>query len=230
MPPSRDGSLIRGAPGGSNVYQEDMSESKESEAKRLLDEDRIYRQAQTRRIGWAFAVIFAISAIVTFALAGLLLSFNPSKLSAQSADHDDHDDSPSKQPLRSNGGYVLDPTWDFSAPSQVREYEWTITDGEDSPDGIYRPMMLINDQFPGPLIEINEGDVLVVKLVNKASNATALHWHGIFQNCTNWMDGAAGVTQCPIAPGQSYEYKFNVTGQSGTCKLKSCMWFSSKDG
>ena len=40
--------------------------------------------------------------------------------------------------------------------------------------------------------------------------------HGIFQLQTPWADGAAYVTQCPIRPGQSYTYRFNVTGQEGT--------------
>ncbi|RWA12496.1 hypothetical protein EKO27_g2600 [Xylaria grammica] len=200
-----------------DVYQ--IPDNTETEARRLLSQDYLDdswapRQVtpQTHRGIWSFASLFTVSVVVLFALAGLLLSLNPLKPKVDSQ-VDGH--STPLQPSRPDG-YILDPHWDFLAPSQVREYEWTITDGEGSPDGIQRPMMLINNQFPGPLIEINEGDVLSVKLVNKASNATALHWHGIFQNGTNWMDGAAGVTQCPIAPGQSFQYTFNVTGQSGT--------------
>lgn len=30
------------------------------------------------------------------------------------------------------------------------------------------------------------------------SNGTAVHWHGIRQFETNWLDGVPGVTQCPI--------------------------------
>ncbi|KAI0506852.1 multicopper oxidase-domain-containing protein [Xylaria bambusicola] len=216
-------SRTQDVPAESDLYPEDIPNNMETEGRRLLSDDHLDENrgpgrpvSQTRRIGCAFVGMFVMFVVVIFGLAGVLLSFNPSKPSAQSAGHDDHDDSAPKQPVRSNDRYILDPAWDFLAPSQVREYQWTITDGQGSPDGVHRPMMLINDQFPGPLIEINEGDVLVVKLVNKASNATALHWHGMFQNGTNWMDGAAGVTQCPIAPGQSYEYRFNVTGQSGT--------------
>jgi len=41
------------------------------------------------------------------------------------------------------------------------------------------------------------------------------HWHGIFQKTTNWADGAAFVTQCPITPNNSFLYEFNVE-QSGT--------------
>ncbi|KAI1386866.1 putative multicopper oxidase [Hypoxylon trugodes] len=117
---------------------------------------------------------------------------------------------------RPDEDYVLDPNWDYSIPSQVRKYDWMIVDKEGNPDGIVKPMITINGQFPGPLIEVNEHDIIEVNVHNLASNATAIHWHGIFQNGTNWMDGAAGVTQCPIAPGSSYQYKFNVTGQAGT--------------
>jgi FtsP/CotA-like multicopper oxidase with cupredoxin domain len=28
-------------------------------------------------------------------------------------------------------------------------------------------------------------------------NGTAIHWHGIRQVNTNWLDGVPGVTQCP---------------------------------
>ncbi|MAD87621.1 MAG: hypothetical protein CL912_32075 [Deltaproteobacteria bacterium] len=30
-------------------------------------------------------------------------------------------------------------------------------------------------------------------------NGTSIHWHGIRQLNTNWQDGVAGVTQCPIS-------------------------------
>lgn len=222
------------APSRNDAYQDDIPSGMEAEASGLLshdgrDESRAIIQATTPacRIGWNFAGLFAISIVAAFALAGLLLSLNPSKPNIESQD-DDNSQPP--RPPHLEDRYVLDPDWDFLAPAQVREYEWTITDGEGRPDGVLRPMMLINNQFLGPLIEMNEGDVLVVKLLNKASNATALHWHGIFQNGTNWMDGAAGVTQCPIAPGQSHQYKFNVTGQSGTYFYHGHQGVQASDG
>ena len=42
------------------------------------------------------------------------------------------------------------------------------------------------------------------------------HWHGIFQKGSNWADGVAYVTQCPIVQDQDFEYKFTAIGQSGT--------------
>jgi FtsP/CotA-like multicopper oxidase with cupredoxin domain len=42
--------------------------------------------------------------------------------------------------------------------------------------------MLTTGMFPGPLIEANTGDRIVVKVTNNLVNGTAIHWHGIFQN------------------------------------------------
>ena len=42
------------------------------------------------------------------------------------------------------------------------------------------------------------------------------HWHGIFQNKSNWADGPSFVTQCPLLQQDTFEYEFNVTRQSGT--------------
>lgn len=112
--------------------------------------------------------------------------------------------------------YILNPLWNYEAESQRREYFWTVTDKELNPDGVYRPMVVINGDFPGPLIEINEGDTIVVHVDNQATNATSIHWHGLYQNGTNHMDGTVGVTQCPIAPGTKFTYEFKVEGQSGT--------------
>jgi Multicopper oxidase len=117
---------------------------------------------------------------------------------------------------RSQTDYILDPNWDFNAIPTTRYYHFTVSDIEVNPDGVYRPMILINGQFPGPLIECNDGDRLVIEVENQGVNATALHWHGLYQNGSNWMDGTIGVTQCPIAPGKNFTYDFTVSGQYGT--------------
>ncbi|KAF1959011.1 multicopper oxidase [Byssothecium circinans] len=132
--------------------------------------------------------------------------------------------------LRAEEDYILDPRWDFDARPTTREYYWTIAEHELNPDGVYRPMILINAKFPGPLIECNEGDEIVVHVRNEATNATSIHWHGLFQNGTNYMDGTVGVTQCPIAPGYSFTYRFNVTGQTGTYWYHSHMSMQASDG
>ncbi|KAK1716255.1 multicopper oxidase [Colletotrichum lupini] len=123
---------------------------------------------------------------------------------------------PSSPQLRDSSEYVLGSSWDFNAAPSIREHYWTISDAIFNPDGIFRPMMLINNQFPGPLIECNEGDTIVVHVRNEAANATAIHFHGMYQNGTNSMDGTVGVTQCPIAPNATFTYRFTVENQSGT--------------
>ncbi|KAL1876840.1 hypothetical protein VTK73DRAFT_9142 [Phialemonium thermophilum] len=55
--------------------------------------------------------------------------------------------------------------------------------------------------------------------------STSIHFHGMFQNGTNEMDGASMVTQCPVPPGSTMTYNFTVT-QSGTywyhCHTEYC--------
>jgi FtsP/CotA-like multicopper oxidase with cupredoxin domain len=126
--------------------------------------------------------------------------------------------------------YVLDPEWDFNAAPQKREYSWTIRDTIHNPDGIYRPMILVNNQFPGPLIEVNEGDTIVVHVSNEAVNATSIHWHGIYQKGTPYMDGTPGITGCPISAGSTFTYEFTVSGQSGTYWWHAHQGVQSSDG
>jgi FtsP/CotA-like multicopper oxidase with cupredoxin domain len=45
---------------------------------------------------------------------------------------------------------------------------------------------------------------------------TSVHWHGISQHKSNWADGVAFITQCPLRQEEAFEHKFTPTGQSGT--------------
>jgi FtsP/CotA-like multicopper oxidase with cupredoxin domain len=77
-------------------------------------------------------------------------------------------------------------------------------------------MMLINGQYPGPLIRAKWGDWVVINVKNNlAHNGTGIHWHGIRQLNTCQEDGVPGITECPIAPGKSRQYKWRAT-QFGT--------------
>lgn len=42
------------------------------------------------------------------------------------------------------------------------------------------------------------------------AEGTSLHFHGMPQKETQWSDGVPGVTQCPIAPGSSFTYRFRA--------------------
>ncbi|RYP71468.1 hypothetical protein DL771_004835 [Monosporascus sp. 5C6A] len=101
--------------------------------------------------------------------------------------------------------------------SAVREYVFNISQALAAPDGFQKPMILVNGQSPGPLIEANAGDTVRVHVNNLMANwSTTIHWHGINQKGTTWMDGVMGVSQCAIPPGRSFTYEFRVVDQRGT--------------
>ncbi|QIW96265.1 hypothetical protein AMS68_001783 [Peltaster fructicola] len=95
-------------------------------------------------------------------------------------------------------------------------YDWNITWVTASPDGFTRPVIGINGQWPVPLVNVTKGDRIVATIHNMLGNqSTGMHFHGMYQNGTNEMDGAVGVTQCGVPPGSSMTYNFTVD-QPGT--------------
>jgi len=106
-------------------------------------------------------------------------------------------------------------------------YDWNVTWVTANPDGLAeRKVIGINGQWPLPVVEVDKGDRLVVNMYNGLGDKdTSIHWHGMFQNGTNGMDGASMVTQCPVPPGQSFTYNFTIN-QNGTywyhCHTNNC--------
>ncbi|PCH00943.1 Multicopper oxidase, type 1 [Penicillium occitanis (nom. inval.)] len=97
---------------------------------------------------------------------------------------------------------------------KVRKYNFDIRREYAAPDGVNKSVILINDQYPGPLIEADWGDTITVTVTNNIDVGTeegvTLHWHGLTQKNTPWMDGVPGVSQCPIVPGGSFTYTFQA--------------------
>jgi FtsP/CotA-like multicopper oxidase with cupredoxin domain len=60
----------------------------------------------------------------------------------------------------------------------TRYFDFTITWDQNAPDGVKRNMFVINGQFPGPKIELTEGESVVVKLKNSSPFNTTIHYHG----------------------------------------------------
>lgn len=90
-----------------------------------------------------------------------------------------------------------------------------------APDGYSRPAVLAGGTFPGPLIAAQKGDHFHINVINQLydtsmNTSTSIHWHGIFQHQSNWADGTAFVTQCPIQPNGSFLHSFVVPQQAGT--------------
>jgi iron transport multicopper oxidase len=91
-------------------------------------------------------------------------------------------------------------------------YDFNATWITANPDGQFeRSVIGLNNQWPIPTIRVSVGDQLIVTLHNGLGNvSTSLHFHGMFQNGTTDMDGAADVSQCPVPPGSSFIYNFTV--------------------
>lgn len=98
------------------------------------------------------------------------------------------------------------------ASAATRVYNFTAGWVFANPDGMFnRPTIGINGQWPLPAIEATVGDRVIVNLQNDLGNqSTSIHFHGLFMNGTNQMDGVGTVTQCPVPPGSSFTYDFNV--------------------
>jgi CopA family copper-resistance protein len=87
--------------------------------------------------------------------------------------------------------------------------------------GEARTALTINGGLPGPLLRWREGSTVTLRVHNRLSEPTSLHWHGILLPAN--MDGVPGLSFHGIAPGQMYEYRFPVR-QHGT------YWYHSHSG
>ncbi|KIX05409.1 uncharacterized protein Z518_06281 [Rhinocladiella mackenziei CBS 650.93] len=111
-------------------------------------------------------------------------------------------------------GLLLSAGW---CAAKTVTYDFNVTWVTANPDGLMeRKVVGINGQWPLPVIEVDKGDQLVVNMYNGLGDKNAtIHFHGMYQNTTNSMDGPSMVTQCPIPPGYSFTYNFTVN-QNGT--------------
>jgi FtsP/CotA-like multicopper oxidase with cupredoxin domain len=71
-----------------------------------------------------------------------------------------------------------------------------------------------NGQAPGPELTAEQGDLIEVTLTNvDIADGVTLHWHGY--DVPNAEDGAPGLTQDAVLPGQTFHYRFRAD-QAGT--------------
>ena len=62
-----------------------------------------------------------------------------------------------------------------------------------------------NGQYPGPLIAVEQNATITVNFTNRTDLPTSVHWHGV--RLENRYDGVVGVTQAPVEPNESFEYR-----------------------
>ncbi|KAL3486609.1 multicopper oxidase [Aspergillus germanicus] len=97
--------------------------------------------------------------------------------------------------------------------SETLHFDFNITWVEANPDGLHEQRTIgVNDEWPPPQIEGNVGDIVVLNVRNLLDHQSiSLHFHGISMRRTPHMDGAVGVSQCPILPGKTFQYIFQLT-------------------
>lgn len=105
---------------------------------------------------------------------------------------------------------------EFTSTPRNRIFFWKVTASTLAPDGVTRPVLLVNDKYPGPKIEVNRGDYITVVVQNALDVPTSFHWHGFTMRDDPWYDGVPGMNQCPIPPGTNFTYTFGTDNISGT--------------
>ncbi|KAH6654743.1 Cupredoxin [Truncatella angustata] len=116
------------------------------------------------------------------------------------------------------GNYSIDTDYYVTTPytGVTREYWLTAESTTLAPDGYEREVLVFNGSLPGPTIEADWGDEVVIHITNNIpDNGTSVHWHGVRQLNSIFSDGVPGVTQCPLAHGQTKTYRWRAT-QYGT--------------
>jgi FtsP/CotA-like multicopper oxidase with cupredoxin domain len=66
--------------------------------------------------------------------------------------------------------------------------------------------------IPGPLLDVRQGQTVIVHFRNELSEATTIHWHGL--RVPNASDGTSSV-QAEVAPRGTFDYRF-VANDAGT--------------
>jgi FtsP/CotA-like multicopper oxidase with cupredoxin domain len=67
-------------------------------------------------------------------------------------------------------------------------------------------MWAYNDSSPGPLLRLKQNAKTRIHLINKLTQSTSIHWHGL--RIDNAMDGVPNMTQKPVKSMQSFTYDF----------------------
>ncbi|SFT68895.1 copper resistance system multicopper oxidase [Pseudomonas marincola] len=118
------------------------------------------------------------------------------------------------------------PVWAVTSPGQPNvltgtDFDLFIGETPVNITGATRTAMAINGSIPGPILRWKEGDTVTLRVKNRLTEDTSIHWHGIILPAN--MDGVPGLSFHGIAPDGMYEYKFKVN-QNGT------YWYHSHSG
>ena len=107
------------------------------------------------------------------------------------------------------------------------EFDLEIAAREVNFTGAPRAATVVNGQLPGPLLRWREGDSVTLRVTNRLSVPSSIHWHGMIVPAD--MDGVPGLSFHGIPPHGTYLYRFRVT-QSGTYWYHSHSRFQEQTG
>jgi FtsP/CotA-like multicopper oxidase with cupredoxin domain len=104
------------------------------------------------------------------------------------------------------GNQPLQPKLD----GDTKVFELTIDKIQHRIDAVKDPIAALgfNGTWPGPRIDVVEGDKIRAIFKNNLDESTGVHFHG--QRLPNNMDGVPLITQDPIKPGESFTYEFTA--------------------
>ncbi|MDQ3023411.1 MAG: multicopper oxidase family protein [bacterium] len=107
------------------------------------------------------------------------------------------------QPLR-----TLTAVSDVNPDPRIVEFDLVALESQvELQDGTRTTVWTYNGMLPGPLIEANAGDQVVVRFLNLLPEPTTIHWHGV--RLIHAMDGSH-ASQHPVATGKTFEYRFTL--------------------
>ena len=116
------------------------------------------------------------------------------------------------------------------AASELRGTDLSLAIGRSTVDftGRARSAVTVNGSLPAPILRWREGDTVSVRVANTlADEMTSIHWHGILLPSN--MDGVPGLSFDGIAPGEAFQYRFQLR-QSGTYWYHSHSMFQEQSG
>jgi FtsP/CotA-like multicopper oxidase with cupredoxin domain len=124
-------------------------------------------------------------------------------------------------------GWALTGASPKSIPPASTEFDLDVRTVEVNFTGARRTAVAVNGQVPGPLLVWPEGETVTVRVTNRLSVTTSIHWHGVI--VPSDMDGVPGLSFAGIPAGETFVYRFRVN-QSGSYWYHSHSRFQEQVG